>query len=85
MDWVHSTWTGRSCSGPPWTEAAQTREHGDALPVAGARVCWCSPAMVEEDESDEAVPEGCSPEHVRWRRGSATEAKNGGGLSSSRG
>jgi hypothetical protein len=22
---------------------------------------------VEEDEPDEAVPEGCSPEHERWR------------------
>jgi hypothetical protein len=27
----------------------------------------------------------CSPEHERWRRGGATEAKNDGSLSSSRG
>jgi hypothetical protein len=40
---------------------------------------------VEEDEPDEAVPEGCSSEHGQRRRGGVTEAKNGGGLSSSRG
>jgi hypothetical protein len=44
-----------------------------------------SPVTVEEDEPDGAVPEGCSPEHERRRRGSAAEAKNGGGLSSMRG
>jgi hypothetical protein len=31
------------------------------------------------------APEGCSPEHERQRRCGAMEAKNGGGLSSSRG
>jgi hypothetical protein len=36
----------------------------------------------EEDELDEAVLEGCSPEHEWQRRGGVTEAKNGGGLSS---
>jgi hypothetical protein len=41
--------------------------------------------MVEEDEPDEVVPEGFSPEHERWQRGGVTEAKNDGGLSSSRG
>jgi hypothetical protein len=38
--------------------------------------------VVEEDEPDKAVPEGFSPEHERRWRGSATEAKNGSGLSS---
>jgi hypothetical protein len=52
---------------------------------AGARARWCSPAAVEEDEPDEAVPEGCSLEHERRQRGDVTEAKNGGGLSSTRG
>jgi hypothetical protein len=52
---------------------------------AGARACWCSPAKVEEDEPDEAVLEGCSPQHERRWRGGVTEAKNGGGLSSARG
>jgi hypothetical protein len=51
----------------------------------GAGASRCSSAVVEEDESDVAVPEGCSPEHERRRRGSATEEKNGGSLSSSRG
>jgi hypothetical protein len=46
---------------------------------------WCSPSAVEEDEPDEAGPEGCSPEHERRRRGSATEVKKGGGLSSMQG
>jgi hypothetical protein len=41
-----------------------------------ARAHRCSPAAVEEDESDEAVPEGCSPVYERSRRGGAMEAKN---------
>jgi hypothetical protein len=49
---------------------------------AGTRARRFSPMVVEEDELDGAVPEGCSPEHERWRRGRAAEAKNGGGLSS---
>jgi hypothetical protein len=40
---------------------------------------------VEEDEPDEAVQEGCSPEYERQRRGGATEAKNVSSLSSARG
>jgi hypothetical protein len=52
---------------------------------AGARAHWCSPATVEADELDEVVPEGCSLEHERRRRGDTTEVKNGGGLSSMRG
>jgi hypothetical protein len=32
----------------------------------GARAHRCLPLAVEEDEPDEAVPEGCSPEH-EWR------------------
>jgi hypothetical protein len=42
------------------------------------------PAAVEEDETDEAVLEGCSPEHERRWRGRATEVENNGGLSSAR-
>jgi hypothetical protein len=38
--------------------------------------------VVEEDELDEVVPEGCSLEHEQRRRGSAMKVKNGGGLSS---
>jgi hypothetical protein len=52
---------------------------------AGARAHRCSPAAVEEDEPDEAVPEGCSPEHEWWQRGGAIEVKNCGGLSSTQG
>jgi hypothetical protein len=52
---------------------------------AGARAHRCSLAAVEEDEPDEAMPEGCSPEHERQRRGGTTDAKNGGGLSSAQG
>jgi hypothetical protein len=52
---------------------------------AGARACRCSLTAVEEDELDEAVLEGCSPEHKRWQRSGATKVKNGGGLSSARG
>jgi hypothetical protein len=37
---------------------------------AGARARRCSPAAVEEDEPNEAVEEGCSPEHERRRDGS---------------
>jgi hypothetical protein len=65
--------------GPRWRG-----QEGTAAPwwSAGARAHRCSPAAVEEDELNEAVPEGCSPEHERWRRGSVTEAKNGSSLSS---
>jgi hypothetical protein len=51
----------------------------------GARAHRCLPVAVEEDEPDEVVPEGCSPEHERRQRGGTTEAKSGGGLSSVRG
>jgi hypothetical protein len=51
----------------------------------GTRAHRCSLASVEEDEPDEAVLEGCSPEHDQWRRGGAMEAKNDGSLNSSRG
>jgi hypothetical protein len=57
---------------------------GTAVPWrrAGARAHRCSPTVVEEDETDEAVPEGCSPELEWRRRGGTTEEKNGGDLSS---
>jgi hypothetical protein len=47
---------------------------------ASARAHRGSPAALEEDKPDKVLPEGCSPEHEWWRRGGATEAKNGGGL-----
>jgi hypothetical protein len=37
VDRVHGTWTGRRGSGPPWTEAAQTRGCSGALSVRGVR------------------------------------------------
>jgi hypothetical protein len=80
VDRVHGAWTERRGSGPPWTEAVWWCLVGARR--VGARARWCSPSVVEEDE---AVPEGCSPEHERRHRGCATEAKNGGGLSSARG
>jgi hypothetical protein len=60
---------------------------GGAVPWqrVGARARRSLPMVVEEDEPDEAVPLGCSSEHERRRRGGVTEAKNGGGLSSTRG
>jgi hypothetical protein len=51
----------------------------------GARAHRCSPAVVEEEEPDEAVPEGCSLDYEWRQRGSATEAKNDDGLNSVRG
>jgi hypothetical protein len=62
-----------------------TRGPGGVTRVHGARAHWCSLAVAEEDELDEVVPEGCSPEHELQRRGGAMEAKNGGGLSLPRG
>jgi hypothetical protein len=56
--------------------------HLAGVRCAGAEARWYSPAAVEEDEPDEAVPEGCSPEHVRRRRGGAMKVKNGDGFSS---
>jgi hypothetical protein len=38
VDRVHGTWTGRCGSSLSWTEAAQTRGRGGALPVRRARV-----------------------------------------------
>jgi hypothetical protein len=72
VDPVHDSWTGRR------------GQEGGAAPWrrVGARACQCSPAVVDEDE---AVPEGCPPEHEQQWRGGAAEAKNGGGLSSVRG
>jgi hypothetical protein len=63
----------------------RVRRHLGGARHTGARAHWCSPTVVEEDEPDEAVPKGCSPEHERWGRGGATKMKNGSGFSSARG
>jgi hypothetical protein len=57
------------------------RQEGAVAPWRRTRIRarQYSPAMVEEDE---AVPEGCSPEHERRWRGGVTEAKNDDDLSS---
>jgi hypothetical protein len=52
---------------------------------AGARAHRCSPALVEEDEPDGGVMEGCSLEHEWWQRGGVSEVKNGNGLILARG
>jgi hypothetical protein len=84
MDRVHDAWTRRHGSGPPWTEVAWTRGHGgalvtcdmQALGLTGARWRWWR---------------GTSQTRRCWRgahrssSGSATEAKNGDGLSSVKG
>jgi hypothetical protein len=57
----------------------RARWHLAGVRRAGARAHRCSPAVVEEDKPDEAVPEGCSLERTS---GGVTEAKIGGGLSS---
>jgi hypothetical protein len=42
----------------------------------------CSSVVAEEDEQDEAVPEGCSLEHNLQQRGGLTMVKSGGDLCS---
>jgi hypothetical protein len=46
---------------------------------------WWSQVVVEGGKPDEAVPEGCSLEHERWRRGGVIVKKTGGGLKSPQG
>jgi hypothetical protein len=48
---------------------------------AGTSAHRCSLVVAEEDEQDEAVPEGCSPEHKQRGRGGTTMVKGGGGSS----
>jgi hypothetical protein len=48
----------------------------------GAARPGTSPVAAGEDEEDEAVPRGCSPEHRWWQRGGAMEAKSFGDSSS---
>jgi hypothetical protein len=43
----------------------------------GTRAHRCSPVVAEEDEMDEAVPEGCSPEHERRRLELGVRTKEG--------
>jgi hypothetical protein len=83
VDKVHSMWTWRRGSGPRRVDrAARLRsivDRGSAenrvrrrlagTQRMGARARWCSPVAVEDDEPDEVVSEGCSPEHERRRRG----------------
>jgi hypothetical protein len=64
-------------SGPRWTESSADRRRGGALSarsVLGIVGSGSSPTVAREDEEDEAVPRGCSPEHGQRRRGDAMEA-----------
>jgi hypothetical protein len=63
----------------------RARRHLAGARRTGTRAHRCSLTVVGEDEPDEAVPEGCSPEPERWWRSGVTEAKNGSGLSSTQG
>jgi hypothetical protein len=50
---------------------------------AGARAHRSSPVVAKGDEGDEAVPEGCSPEHERrWRGGAMVVECSGGSFTS---
>jgi hypothetical protein len=76
-------WTADS-AGPRWTA---DRGCGGASPVCGGGR-WSSPVLTGdggEDKSVEAVLGRCSPVTEGWHSGGALEARNGGGLSSSRG
>jgi hypothetical protein len=50
----------------------------------GTRDHWCLPAVAEEEGQDEAMLEGCSPEHEQQRGGGVATVKSSGGLSSAR-
>jgi hypothetical protein len=56
-------------------------DRGNADKIA----CRCLASVQRVGEPNEAVPEGCSLEHERRRRGGAMAKKTGGGLSSLRG
>jgi hypothetical protein len=70
-------------SDPRWTRWQHGQEarccHASAR-RSGTRGCRCSPAVAEVGEEDEAEPVRGSPELELQRRGSATGAKNIGGL-----
>jgi hypothetical protein len=84
---------GPQCGGP-MARSGSTVDHGRrrhwarrcliSVRRTSARACQSSPAVVEGDEGDEAVPEGHSPEDERQRRGDAMMVKSGSGLSSAR-
>jgi hypothetical protein len=66
MDQVHDAWTGWRGSGPPWTEVARTRGRGYALASRGHYGSSVLTDIVEGDEPDKVVLEGCSPEQEWW-------------------
>jgi hypothetical protein len=66
-------WTGSTTHGPGGVTQVHCGlrwcgQKGAATPCwrAGVRAHWCSSTAMEEDELDEAVPEGCSQEHEMW-------------------
>jgi hypothetical protein len=67
MDRVHSAvdrWCARVHGGPGWRGHLARRCLTGAR-HASARTHRSSPAVAEEDERDEVVPEGCSSEQER--------------------
>jgi hypothetical protein len=66
-------------SGPQWTKSRADRRRSGAPGTARPR---SSLPVAREDEEDEAVPRGCSPEHGQRQRGRVIEAKSGGDSSS---
>jgi hypothetical protein len=81
MDFSNLFSNGKSGPGPRRVDRAARLESIVGQGSADKRARWClagvrrpcvrahrwSPAAVEEDEPDEAVPEGCSLEHERRR------------------
>jgi hypothetical protein len=75
VDRVHDRCEPVMQSGPRWTTSARR---------TSARPLWSSPTVVEGDEGDDAVREGCSLENKRWQTGDAMMAESGGSSSSMR-
>jgi hypothetical protein len=76
------------CGPSPRRGGPRTEPVHDGPWIEGAvapRGRWSSPVTEGEDEPVEAVLGRCSPVTEEWQRGSAPEAANRGGLSSSRG
>jgi hypothetical protein len=87
-------WTGSTARGPGDAGGSmvdrggadkRTRRHLVGARRVGAIAHRWLLAAGEGAELYEAVLEGCSPKHERWRRGGAMAKKTGGGLSSLQG